>query len=258
MKILFAISLAAGAAIATPAVPAASTATGRVVFVGPLPEGHTGTVKFDGEKPEVKPLVIDAEKSVGCVHEGSVDTTNMSLVIGPDGGLANVVVMVEVAGAKFEAPEEPVALDQKSCRFEPHVTVVGVGTTVDFHNSDEISHNVHTYAAKNDQFNKIIAAGSKETQKLDKADRIEIKCDIHPWMNSWLIVTDAPFFAVTHAKGEFHIEGLPAGTHKVEYWHEQLGKNKGEITVDADGAAGVTLEWGMEEKSSGGRRSGRR
>ena len=72
-------------------------------------------------------------------------------------------------------------------------------------------------------------------------------------MNSWLIVTDAPFFGVTNEKGEFAIEGLPAGTHKVEFWHEKLGKNKGEITVGEDGSSDMTLEWGMEEKSSGGR-----
>jgi hypothetical protein len=72
-------------------------------------------------------------------------------------------------------------------------------------------------------------------------------------MNSWLIVTDAPFYAVTDAEGEFSIDGMPAGTHKVEFWHEKLGKNKGEITVAEDGSAEMTLEWGAEEKSGGGR-----
>jgi plastocyanin len=242
---------------ALPAAPVAigPVAIGRVVYAGALPAEHTGTVKFKGEKPELKPLVIEPAKSEGCAHGGeSVDSTDQTLVVGKDGGLANVVVMVMVKDAKPKVPDAPVHLDQKTCRFEPHITVVSEGTTVEFLNSDGISHNVHTYAKKNDGFNKIISAGSKETQKLDKADQIEIKCDIHPWMNAWLIVTDAPFFAVTDEAGEFSIEGLPAGTHPVEFWHEKLGKNKGEITVAADGSASMPpLEWGLEEKGDSGR-----
>jgi plastocyanin len=250
MQTLIAFGLAASAALvgAEAAAPVAPPAA-------PVLAGTTGSVKFKGEKPELKPLVIEPAKSVGCVHEGSVDNTDQTLIIGENGGIANVVVMVSVEGAEAKASDKTVHLDQKGCRFEPHVTVVPVGTTVEFLNSDGVSHNVHTYAKKNDQFNKTIGAGSKETQKLDKSDQIEIKCDIHPWMNAWLIVTDAPFFAVTDSKGEFQIEGLPAGTHEVEFWHEKLGKNKGEITVGADGSASMSpLEWGLEEKSSGGRR----
>jgi hypothetical protein len=129
MKILIAFGLAASAALAGADASAPTTvpATGRVVFTGPLPVAATGTVKYEGEKPEKKPLVIEAAKSEGCVHDGSVDTTDRSLIIGDNGGIANVVVMVEVKGAEAEVPEKPVHLDQKSCRFEPHVTVVPEG-----------------------------------------------------------------------------------------------------------------------------------
>ena len=70
---------------------------GRVVFTGALPAApadHTGSVKFEGEKPELKPLVIEEAKSKGCVHGGTVDNTDQTLLIGEGGGIANVVVMV--------------------------------------------------------------------------------------------------------------------------------------------------------------------
>jgi len=210
-----------------------------------------GRVVLEGEKPETKPLVIEADKAKGCTHEGeSVDTTDRSLIVGKDGGIANVVVMVSVPSAKLEVPEKPIELDQKSCRFDPHVTVIPTGATVAFLNSDSISHNVHTYPRKNEAFNKIIPAGSKEMQKFDKEDQVEIKCDIHPWMNSWIVVSNAPFTAVTDENGAFSFENLPAGEHKVDTWHEKLGKGKGTISVKEDGTAeAVELKLGGQKKA---------
>ena len=202
----------------------------------------TGTVKgrvvFDGKAPEMKPLEITADQSKGCCEEGkSVDTTDRTLLVGDKNGIANVVVMIEVKGKEAEAAASPLKLDQKECRFEPHVMVVPVGTTVEYLNSDKVSHNVHTYANKNDAINQTIAPGAKQAQKLAKADRIEIKCDIHPWMNSWLIVSDTPYYAITDRSGNFEIKGLPAGEYKVEVWHEKLGKGKGKAVVKDDGTS---------------------
>ena len=229
-------------------------AVGRVVFVGPRPADAGGKASFKGDKPEAKPLDIDPEKATGCVPEGSsVDTTDRSLLISEDGGIANVVITVAVDGAELKVPEKPFEMDQTQCRFEPHVVVIPAGAKVEYVNSDSVSHNVHTYPKKNDAMNKTIAAGSKEEQVYEKTDQIEIKCDIHPWMNSYLVVTDTPYYAVTGADGSFSIAGLPAGTHAVEYWHEKLGKGKAEITVGADGSA-EPLEIKLSEKKGGGRR----
>lgn len=250
MKTLHLVSLAAGAALTVaftlPTEPVRATATGTVSIAG-------GTqVLFDGEKPEIKPLEIEASKQEGC---GKVDTRNESLILSEKGGIANVVVQVEVAGAKLVVPEKPIVLDQKTCRFEPHVMVVPAGVTVEYHNSDDVGHNVHTFAGKNDSINKTIQPHKFETQKLDKEDRIEIKCDIHPWMNSWLVVSSTPFYAVTDAEGAFKIEGLPAGEHKAKLWHEKLGKVDATIKVGEDGkVAPIDIKMSAEKKAGGGRR----
>jgi plastocyanin len=239
--------------LATPALEpvAGPVATGRVLFVGEA----AGRAVLEGAAPEAKPLSIDAKAAEGCVPGGgAMDTTDQSLLVSKDGGIANVVIEVSVEGQTAKVPEKPVHLDQSKCRFEPHVVVVPAGTTVEYLNSDAVSHNVHTYAKRNDSMNKTIAAGGKESQKYEKTDQIEVKCDIHPWMNSHLIVTDAPFYAVSDAEGKFAIAGLPAGTHKVDYWHEKLGKGKAEITVKDDGTTdGFEIKLGGEKKG-GGRR----
>jgi plastocyanin len=220
----------------TPALPPVTgpAASGLVTFLGDA----GGKVVLEGDAPETKPLVIEAKAAAGCVPDGNeMDKTDQSLLVSKEGGVANVVIMVTVPGAKPTVPTEPVHLDQSKCRFEPHVVVVPVGSQVAFLNSDSVNHNVHTYPKKNEAMNKTIEGGKSEVQKYDKTDQIEIKCDIHPWMNSYLIVVDTPHYAVTDASGKFSIAGLPAGTHKVDYWHEKLGKGKAEIVVKEDGTA---------------------
>jgi plastocyanin len=240
--------------MATPALEpvAGPVAVGRVLFVGDA----AGRAVLEGAAPEIKPLPIEAEKAKGCVPEGAaMDTTNQSLLVSKDGGIANVVIEVTVAGQTAKVPEKPVHMDQSKCRFEPHVVVIPAGTTVEYLNSDAVSHNVHTYPMVATGMNKTIAAGGKETQKYDKKDKVEVKCDIHPWMNSHMIVTDAPFYAVSDAEGKFAIAGLPAGTHKVDYWHETLGKGKAEITVKDDGTTdGFEIKLGGEKKGGGRRK----
>jgi plastocyanin len=212
----------------------------------------TGRIVLEGEKPEVKPLDIPAEKAKGCVKEGeAMDTKNESLLIGKDNGIANAVVKIEVPDAKVTVPDKPIDLDQMACHYKPHVMVIPAGSTVEYRNSDPaVSHNVHTYPRKNDALNKTIAGGSKETQKLDQVDTIELKCDIHPWMNAWLIVEDTPYVAVTDADGNFSIPGLKAGDYKVKVWHEKLGKADGKVTVKEDGSADK-LEIKMGEGKKG-------
>jgi plastocyanin len=191
---------------------------------------------LDGEKPELKPLSIDPEKAKGCTHEGeALDTADPSLVIGKDKGIRNVVVTVEVPGAKAKAPDKPIVFDQKKCAFEPHVLAVPAGSTIEFKNSDSISHNVHAYALKNDGFNQTVPAGGVHTAKFDQPDRVQIACDLHPWMRSYVYVCETPFFAVTDADGNFAISGLPSGEYKLTIWHERLGKGSATVKVAADG-----------------------
>jgi len=220
-----------------------------------------GRVKWEGDVPEPLPaLTIEPDKSQGCTHGEAMDKTDRTRLIDKSGGIANVVVSIEVEGEELRAPEEPFVLDQRSCRFEPHVLVMPVGSKGQYLNSDEINHNVHTYSKKNDALNRNVAGGSKEIQTLERDEEFQVKCDIHPWMASWVIVTEDTRYAVTDAKGDFRLEGLPPGKYKVSYWHETLGKGKSEeVEVAAGGTASLDIEMGEDGGGRGGRRGrGRR
>ena len=261
MKKLLVLSMLSAAGLAVAQSTDQPTSTSYMKNANPPAAGVVtgaakGRVVFDGEKEELEPLIIDAKAAEGCTHgDNVVDAQDRSLLIDDKGGIANVVLTIDVADAKVEVHDTPVQLDQKSCRFEPHVMIIPVGSTVEYLNSDGVSHNVHTYPTKNDAINKLIPAGSKESQVLDKADRIEIKCDIHPWMNSHLIVSDTPFVAVSAPDGSFEIAGLPAGDYKLEIWHEKLGKADAKVTIAADGSSeAIEVELGAKKKGRGRRR----
>ena len=60
---------------------------------------------------------------------------------------------------------------------------------------------------------------------------IPVKCNVHPWMRSYIGVVGHPFFAVTGDDGTFTIKGLPPGTYTIEAWHEKFKTMEQTVTV---------------------------
>ena len=244
--ITLSIFLAASAASALPADTASNDDFGSI----------SGKVTWEGDRPDPKPdLEYKEEATVGCKHGGEgLAKNDESLLISDAGGVANVVMTIEASG-EAQIPTEPVVFDQEGCRFHPHVAVVPVGATLRFLNSDETNHNIHTYAKKNQPINKNVAAEGTLDQVLEKAEVIDIKCDIHPWMKGYVEVTDATHWATTSADGSFKLTGVPPGEYEISWWHEELGKGKTEkVTVEAGKEASIEHMVGAKKKKSGGRR----
>jgi plastocyanin len=236
------ILLAVSAALATATWAARQDGTPKAADAAAKPKvpAVTGRVVYDGKPPEATLLKVDADKSVGCCPAGeSVSTKDPTLLIDAKGGLQNCVVTIQVDGAKVEPAKEPYVIDQKGCHFEPHVVLATLGSKVVFLNSDQCTHNVHTYARKSEGMNKALASGGKEVMLLEHREVVRILCDYHPWMSSYVFVTDTPFAALTGADGSFEITGLKPGTYKGEVWHEQIGKLKFDVTVADDGSAAL-------------------
>ena len=192
----------------------------------------TGTVTYEGKAPTLKPVAMTGDPMCAKKHTGSVE--NEALVLGPGQTMANVLVSIK--GAKGGAAKTtPVVIDQQGCQYKPHVAAAMVNQPVKFLNSDGLLHNVHGLPKVNAAFNQAMPASVKETTK--KFDKVEapfpIKCDVHPWMQSYMAIFDHPYFAVTGKDGKFSIPGLAPGKYTVEAWHERLGTRTAEITVGA-------------------------
>src|SRR5438105_15475419 len=130
-------------------------------------------------------------------------------------------------------PSAPAVLDQKGCRYAPHVLGMGAGQTLRVLNSDAAEHNVQPMPRNNAEWNESqMPGGVPKEHVLDHAElMLPITCNQHPWMKMYVNVVDNPFFAVSDGQGNFEISGLPPGDYTLEAVHEKLGKQETKITV---------------------------
>jgi plastocyanin len=199
-----------------------------------------GKVTFTGHAPETKPI-----DNVPC-HEGAAkQLTDETVVVNDNGTLRNVLVYLKGAPAVDGSNALPVVLDQKDCRYVPHVIGVQVGQRFVFHASDPTLHNVHYNPDRNPPANfGFTSAGSERAVTFDAAgDFIRVKCDVHPWMTGYVGVFENPWFAATGEMGAFEIKGVPVGTYKLVAWHELYGTKEQDVTISDEKPIDVELTY---------------
>jgi hypothetical protein len=206
---------------------------------GALGATISGTVTFDGTPPapEKLPVSKDPDK---C----GTEQVSEALVVGEGKGIQYVVVsLADAPPGKVEVPADGVELDQRGCRFTPHVVVLPAGATLVARNSDGIMHNLHTFSKANPAINKA-QPGFKKTMpigSLKAPETIKVQCDMHSWMRGWIVVTDTPYTVVSDAAGRFQIPNVPAGTYTLKFWHETLGEATRQVTVQEGATATVEV-----------------
>jgi len=201
-----------------------------------------GKVKYAGAAPAPKKLAVTKDQAI-C---GKVEHLEEFLLVGADKGVRNVVVSLTDPkdGKKMTVPPKNPAIDQNGCRFVPRIQIIPAGASVDIVNSDGILHNIHTWSKDNTAFNKAQPKFKKVmTEKFDKPEIFRISCDVHSWMNGWLVVAGHPYYALSDNAGTFKIADVPAGSYTLEYWHEKLGKQTKQVTVPATGSVTADFEY---------------
>ncbi len=216
----------------------ASTAQSANTQIDPATAGAvSGTIHFNGDAP--KPIVIDMAQDPACSEATKTPNTTEQYVV-RDGRLANVFVYVQDGlGNRIYMPSKtPVVLDQKGCRYVPHVIGAMVGQPVEFRNSDRTMHNVHIVPP--DLQNSVgfdisqpPMAGTEQHVFRAAGLMIPVRCNNHPWMEAFLNVVKNPFFAVSDANGTFEIQGLPPGSYTLVAVHEKLGTQTQQITIES-------------------------
>ncbi|MGC1274407.1 MAG: hypothetical protein WBC44_11925 [Planctomycetaceae bacterium] len=221
---LLSAGVVAGLALAVNVAPVAAQETG----------GITGTFVLKGELPKLPAPLINKDQQV-CA---AAPVPNQTIVVDPETkGLANVFVWIKRVNEKdipdeLKKPkEEKVVLDQKGCVFIPHCLIVRAGQSLVALNGDAVSHNVRATLLRNGTFNDSIAPNDREgvTREMTKGEIVPmpIQCDIHPWMQAHMLVVEHPYAALSDAKGQFTIDGLPPGKYDFAVWQEAAGTLRG-------------------------------
>lgn len=203
---------------------AGGSTTGTAAAVGGGSGVVTGQIKFDGPLPKAMPIAMRSDPT--CASEHPQPVRSEDVVPGQNGTLENVIVFVSQGAENrtYDVPQAPALMEQKGCLYEPHVLAMRAGQTLRVVNEDKTTHNIHPMPANNREWNRAQTPGQPIEEKFPREEvSIPVKCNIHPWMHSYIAVFKHPYFAVTGKDGSFELANLPPGEYTIEAWHEKLG-----------------------------------
>ncbi len=220
------------AAIPIPNARAVEWADLRLTFVYDASEAPT--------RKRIAPLA-DAT----CMPESLMPLSEELIVDPITMGIQNVVLYIDSKNSGLEssdtnpelriAPSEPALLEIRQCVFEPHVFISRVGQQLKLINSDEYGHNPNFIFFANDPESRMQPPGQSVEIELANSEKAPspIRCNIHPWMQAYVLVFDHPYTGVSDQHGIVHIEKLLAGKAiNFKIWHESMAKSIDEVSVD--------------------------
>jgi len=193
-----------------------------------------GTISYTGAP--VKAEMLKRKGDAFCAKKDFADET---VLLSKDGkALANVLLRIKNAPAATAAPTAPVVVDQQDCMYRPRVQGAVEGQKIEFKNDDQTMHNVHAFSGTKTLFNAPQQPKAAPMDKEAKAtDVVKLQCDVHPWMRGYVVYSKSPLFAVSKADGTFEIKDVPPGKYTIEAWHEKLGTQTADVTVEEGKAA---------------------
>lgn len=126
----------------------------------------------------------------------------------------NAVVYLE--GVDVNNAPNPVTeqIDQKNLEFIPHLLAVPKDSTVQFSNSDNVTHNVFGIGAHSFNLGNW-EPGETRKEAMNNSGEVIVLCNLHPEMSAYIRVFEHPFFAKPKPDGTYRIEGVPAGTYQL-------------------------------------------
>jgi plastocyanin len=152
-----------------------------------------------------------------------------------------VVYLENVPGAPAPPKVHP-EIRQIDKQFDPQLTVVVKGTTIDFPNEDKIAHNVFSVSRPARFDLGLYKSGTMKSVEMKRAGTVDVYCNIHPDMIAKVKVLDNAYFAETRSDGSFKIDNVPAGEYPVVAWLPNGDEVRGTVKVTEGAAAEVSLD----------------
>jgi plastocyanin len=225
------LSLGCSKSQPAPESSSASSSSAKTTSIDAATAGTiSGVVNLKGQPPKMKPLDMTADP--GCPP----GPQPAEVVVAKDGKLANVFVYVKDGLPKnlvFAHLIAPVTLDQKGCRYNPHMLGIEAGAPLTITNTDTADHNIHDMPSNNPPFNESQMPTDKPViKKFSNPEMmIPVQCNQHPWMRAYINVMNHPYFAVSSTDGSFEIRNLPPGEYTIAAVHEKFGEQTMKVKV---------------------------
>lgn len=147
--------------------------------------------------------------------------------------VADAVVTVHLQGRATPAPRigGRFEIEQKNIQFNPHVTIVPIGSDISFPNRDAVRHHVYSFSPAKKFELKLYAKEQNRTVRFDKAGIVPVGCNIHDAMSAFVAVVDTPWAVKTDASGMARIAGVTdGGGATIEVWHPWLRAPANRVT----------------------------
>lgn len=205
-----------------------------------------GVVRLAGDVQVLPTRVANTTDPEVCGRQHSLEDL---VVSADDRGIQYVTVAlldvpVDARGATRSRTR--LEVDNRRCRFVPHVAVVVVGDTIVAKNSDPVLHTTHYYGPLRGN-----VALPRPEMSVSRVVRqpgiIAVLCDLHGWMKAFIRVDDHGFHDVTNETGSFAVRDIPPGSYTVEFWHEKLGTQHIEIEVDSGETTRVEVVYSLAD-----------
>jgi len=181
----------------------------------------SGTVKWTGPVPKIAPVAINKDPEV-CDPQAQKKRDLERLLVASNGGVANTVVFLKniTKGKEMDLPEGRQFLNQKTCRYEPHVLLVPDKGTLQLKSSDPVLHTVHMTGAS-DYNLPFPFANQTVSRTMNREGIVDLRCNAgHVWMHAEMMVVNHPYYSVTDEDGNFKLTNVPPGEYEIEAWHE--------------------------------------
>ncbi|QEF97599.1 hypothetical protein Mal15_16400 [Stieleria maiorica] len=173
------------------------------------------TFRYLGDPPTPRRITPHLDRQ--CC--GQVPLADERLIVDPaNHGIRNVVLYVYTGRRGTVLPEQDSPSEQQlltigHCRFRPHILLARKGDTLRVEDNDPVGHNPNFQFFNNAPLGVTRPVGAPWQRSLDKTEPapVPIRCNIHPWMNAWILVLDHRLAGISDENGKLTITGLPVG-----------------------------------------------
>ncbi|PPC96367.1 MAG: methylamine utilization protein [Methylotenera sp.] len=190
-------------------------------------------------------IILSALLLVTSLHAQAAD---LSVQVLDQAGnpLSNAVVYLETSVKSAVKSTTEANVDQKNKQFSPIVSVVQVGTSVNFPNKDSVRHHVYSFSPAKTFELKLYSGVPAKPVVFDKPGTVILGCNIHDNMLAYIHIVDTPYFGKTDVNGMVKLTDLPIGQHTLKAWHYATVKenfvSEQKVTVRSNDTVSIKLE----------------